>query len=178
MPLNETTFTENLSFTEDEERAPLRIHTRYHIKSPPESVFGIIGDLEGITRFFPMIHHATVLRSGANASEGNTRICYIRGMGAVHENIVWWQAPKGFAYKASGKLVPLKNHLGIILLEKHKDGGTVIEWRQYFDTRYGPLGWMFPTMMRLLMGKAIANIAKILGTTNSSMNNPNDSVRN
>ncbi|HFD32233.1 MAG TPA: SRPBCC family protein [Gammaproteobacteria bacterium] len=145
-----------------EQKSAPRIDMKYEFTSSPEKVFSIIGHLEGITRYFPMIYHATVNSPDNNDGEGSVRVCRIRGMGAVSEKIVWWSNPDGFAYKASGTFVPLKNHLGVIMLTRTAQGGTTLEWKQYFQTRFGPLGWMFPFMMKILMGKAIKNIRAIV----------------
>lgn len=151
------------------QQTPLRIDARYSIVAKPEDLFSVLGDLEGITKFFPMIHHATVAHGSGCVGEGSLRVCSIRGMGRVSERIVWWSAPNGYAYRANGPLVPLHDHLGVILISPDDTGNATLEWRQYFDTRYGPLGWMFPVMMRFLMGRAVRNIAGLLGTTSTEI---------
>ncbi|KZC23847.1 hypothetical protein RHOFW104T7_11910 [Rhodanobacter thiooxydans] len=128
----------------------------------PQQLFTVLGDLEGITRFFPMIHHASVEHAGGCTGEGSLRVCSIRGMGKVNEKIVWYRNPDGYAYRAEGRMVPLRNHLGVILISGDGAGGSLVEWRQYFETRYGLMGWMFPVMMRMMMKRAVANIGKLL----------------
>jgi carbon monoxide dehydrogenase subunit G len=171
MPMNNRThkLPPELSDLINRQQTPLRIDARYSIGAKPEQLFSVLGDLEGITKFFPMIHHATVAHATSCAGEGSLRVCSVRGMGKVSERIVWWSEPNGYAYRANGSLVPLRDHLGIILISADDDGSALLEWRQYFDTRYGPLGWMFPVMMRVLMGRAIRNIAKLLGTSSSTI---------
>lgn len=142
--------------------APLRIAQRYALPATREKVFSVLGDLEGITRFFPMIHHAEVRRSDDCVGVGTLRVCSIRGMGKVDERIVWWSAPAGYAYAAAGRFVPIKDHLGVIRIFQDGDGSSTIEWRQYFNTRYGVLGWVFPSMMKIMMGRAIRNIGRLL----------------
>ncbi len=148
--------------------APLRIARQYRLHAAPEQVFSILGDLEGITSFFPMIHHADVRHAGSCAGEGSVRVCSIRGMGKVNERIVWWDEPKGYAYAANGTLVPLRDHLGVIVISDLGNGESAVEWRQYFNTRLGPLGWLFPLMMRRLMDRSIRNIAGLLRTPSAA----------
>lgn len=143
--------------------APLRIDAAYALRAAPEAVFAVIADLQGIARFFPMIQHASVAHPRGCVGEGSERVCSIRGMGKVRERIVWWREPVGYAYRAQGTLMPLRNHLGLIVLERMEAGGTRLVWRQYFDTRFGLLGWVFPWMMRRLMNRAIGNIARMTG---------------
>ncbi len=143
-------------------RAPLRIDARYCLAASPERLFALLGDLEGITRFFPMIHHAAVEHEGGCAGEGSLRVCSVRGMGKVKERVVWWRRPQGYAYRAEGPLVPLRNHLGVILITPDGASGSILEWRQYLETRFGPASWLFPLMMRQLMNRAVRNIAKLL----------------
>ncbi|NMM29234.1 MAG: SRPBCC family protein [Glaciimonas sp.] len=158
------------SVGDSRQQTPLRINAHYSVGAKPEQLFSVLGDLEGITRFFPMIHHATVEHTADCAGEGSLRVCSIRGMGKVNEEIVWWSEPNGYAYRANGLLVPLRDHLGVILISDDGSGGAILEWRQYFNTRYGLLGWMFPVMMRFLMDRAIRNLAKLLGTLSSPVN--------
>lgn len=145
--------------------APLRIAERYRIDAPPERLFAVLGDLEGITRFFPLIHHASVEHASGCAGEGSLRVCSIHGMGQVAEKVVWWHEPVGYAYQADGRMIPLRQHLGVITIWIDAEGGSLLEWRQYFETRYGPMGWLFPPMMRMMMGRAVTNIARLLGTS-------------
>ena len=142
--------------------APRRIFQRYRVAASPQELFSVLGDLEGITRFFPMIHHASVKHAGGGAGEGSLRVCSIRGMGKVNEKIVWYRKPHGYAYRADGRMVPLRNHLGVIMIMNGVTGGSLLEWSQYFDTRFGPMGWAFPTMMRMMMNRAVANIGILL----------------
>ncbi len=149
--------------------APLRITEYFRVGMRPEQLFAELGDMEGITRFFPLIYHATVAHHAGCAGEGSQRVCSIHGMGKVNERIVWWSRPEGYAYQASGIMVPFRNHLGIILITPAGDGGSMLEWRHYFETRYGPLGWIFPVMMRLLMRRAVRNIARLAGVSSSAV---------
>lgn len=153
--------------------APLRIDASFRLKAPPEKVFAMLGDLEGITRFFPLIHHAAVRHANGCVGAGSERVCSIRGMGKVNERIVWWNAPIGYAYRAQGPLVPLREHLGVIQIAPGAQGGSELTWRQYFHTRLGPLGWMFPFMMRRMMGRAAANIDKLIGAQSDPLGDPN-----
>lgn len=149
----------------DNHPAPLRIAERYRVDASPERLFAVLGDLEGITRFFPLIHHASVEHAAGCAGEGSLRVCSIRGMGQVAEKVVWWREPVGYAYRADGRMIPLRRHLGLITITVDAQGGSLLEWRQYFETRYGPMGWMFPPMMRMMMGRAVVNIARLLGAS-------------
>lgn len=149
--------------------APLRIEARFHVDASPRAVFGTLGDLEGITRYFPMIHRAVVHHPEGCAGDGSERVCSIRGMGDVTERIVWWREPVGYAYRANGPWIPLQDHLGVISIAELNDGSSLLDWRQYFNTRYGPMGWMFPPMMRLMMGRAVSNLAGLLGATSEAI---------
>lgn len=147
-------------------RAPLRIAARYRLAASPRQVFSILGDLEGITRFFPMIHHAKVDHAAGCPAAGSVRVCAIRGMGELTEKVLWWHEPGGYAYRADGPWVPLRDHMGVIQIASVGDGTkSLVDWRQYFDTRYGPMGWMFPIFMRAMMGRAMVNIGKLLGAS-------------
>jgi hypothetical protein len=145
--------------------APLRVKMVSRISASPEAVFSLLGDLGAITRLYPMIKTVRVRhRPGADcAGEGSERACAMPGMGALNEKVVWWSAPSGFAYKASGNSAPIRDHLGVILLAPDGEGGTRLEWRHYFHTRFGPLGWMFPFMMKRMMRTMLDHAATILG---------------
>jgi hypothetical protein len=161
MPAPATVFPADLQALINAHRAPLRISARYQFAASPERLFAVLGDLEGITRFFPMIHHASVAHQGGGAGAGSERICSIRGMGKVRERVVWWRTPQGYAYRADGRFVPLRDHLGVIFIEPAPGGGSILVWRQYLRTRFGPMGWMFPVMMRMMMDRAVKNVARL-----------------
>lgn len=149
--------------------APLRIVSRFHVDVAPRELFAMLGDLEGITRYFPLIHHAAVQHPAGCAGEGSERVCSIRGMGDVAEKVVWWREPVGYAYRANGRFMPLQDHLGVITITELNDGSSLLDWRQYFNTRYGPMGWMFPVMMRVMMKRAVSNMARLLGRSTEAI---------
>lgn len=147
------------------EKAPLRIQVIAKFAASPQKVFAVVGDLEAITRFMPMIKHASVHHSLATGcvGKGSERVCSMPGMGEVNEKVVWWDSPSGYAYRASGSMVPMRDHLGVFVLTSDTDGGTRVEWRHHFHTRFGPLGWMFPFMMKRMMRKAFINMGALMG---------------
>lgn len=63
--------------------------------------------------------------------------------------------PAGYAYIATGRLIPICDHLGAIVIFEDGENSSTVEWRQCFNTRYGPLGRVFPSMMKFLMGRAV-----------------------
>jgi uncharacterized protein YndB with AHSA1/START domain len=150
------------------EQAPLRVEVTARLNASPERVFAAIGDLEAITRYMPMIRRAAVTHgsSGGTCGVGSERICALRnGMGTINETIVAWDPPSGFSYRASGSLMPMRDHLSEILIRQRTGNVTTIEWRHYFNSRFGPLGWLLPFMLRRMCREALINIAADLGVT-------------
>jgi len=157
--------TMNLSLIEKAEKKPLRIQINAKFATTAENVFGVIADLDGISKYFPMVRHAITHHNSATgcAGEGSVRVCKMSaGMGDINEEIIWWNPPAGFAYRASGTMIPIRDHLGVITLTPDTQGYTRIEWRHYFETRLGPLGWMFPFMMKRMCREALVNMAASL----------------
>jgi len=84
-------------------------------------------------------------------------------MGELHEQIVLWDPPRGYAYQARGTLLPLTAHLGVFFVEPDDAGGSVLVWRQYFRTSRAPHAIAFPAMTRWIMRGALANLRRRFG---------------
>jgi len=84
--------------------------------------------------FVPLIRRATVdhstSRAAGSADVGSTRVCSVTGMGQLHERIALWDPPRGYAYQARGRLLPLTAHLGVFFVQLDDAGGSVLVWRQ------------------------------------------------
>ncbi len=152
-------------------QSPLRIDARALFSVPVEHVFQRLADLEGIGRFFPLIRSARVdysnSRTACAPDVGTCRVCSVTGMGDLREEIVRWNPPHGYAYKAEGKLAPIRNHLGVFHLQRTESGSCLLVWRQYFQNASGPLGLllggMFPLVMQVMMKRALSNLLQQLG---------------
>ena len=146
--------------------APLRIEAVAHFDAPAERVFAALADL-GDLAFVPLIRRARVdhsaSRTAGDADVGSARVCSVTGMGELHERIVLWDPPRGYAYQARGTLLPLTVHLGVFFVEPDEADGSVLVWRQYFRTSRAPHAVVFPAMTRWIMRGALANLRKQFG---------------
>lgn len=122
--------------------APLRAVQTARLNATPEVVFTeITGEAQmptwitGLTR---VTHdHSASANSGALGA-GSLRSLHLRN-GRDLERIAVVEAPHLFAYQIL-EGPPLKDHLAIMAVSPHPDGGSVFSWRQYFNVRPLTLG--------------------------------------
>lgn len=147
--------------------APLRMEGVVRFDAPPERVFAKIADHQGMVGWVPMMKSVRVDHLGSAApgtcGVGSVRHCSVQGMGQIRETIVYWEPPRGYAYRAAAKMMPTKNHLAVMLVRSDQCGGSLLIWRHYFHYKGFMMRWMFPFMFTSMMNKAIDNLRKELG---------------
>ena len=141
--------------------APAQLRKSHYIEVPIEDVWAIVSDHGGMTQWMPMISHVELTRAnGAGEfAEGCERECQF-GPDLLHETIVFWDAPYGYAYQiADMRLV--QKHVGYLQLIPTGSGTEVI-WTQYFYPN-GNFVLNFLSrriMMPSVMSKALKNLSK------------------
>ena len=141
--------------------APAQITKSRWIDAPIESVWSVVADHGGMTRWVPMISHVELTDTDDRGEygEGCERACQF-GPDLLRESIPFWDPPYGYAYQiADMRLV--RDHVAHLKL-RERDGGTDVTWTQYFHPNAN-VAMNFVSrkvMMPTLMTKALKNLAK------------------
>lgn len=143
--------------------APLRIEGTCRFDASPEKVWARVADHERLGEFVPLVGKVIVdSLSGGEVGTGSERVCSLTGMGKLRERFLVWDPPTGYVYSGSGRLVPIRDHAGILHVTGD-NGGSVLTWQQYFRTTRSPLGLIFPWVTRQIMRRAFLNLGKEFG---------------
>ncbi|MEM8875901.1 MAG: SRPBCC family protein [Planctomycetota bacterium] len=153
-------------------QAPLQIAGSFEFDAPPSVVFDKVSHDEGIRAVLPMVR--TVRHEGPDSngacSVGAVRICdFGPAMGKVRETIVWWDAPRGYAFQAEATRLPIRDHLAYFLLELTARGGTRLTIEHYFRRRRLPHALLVREMMASMITKAMAKLAQDVGGRSGRM---------
>ena len=129
---------------------PIELLTR--IEAPPERVFDIVADHEGMVRWSGA--REVVLRHPgypAPNGVGATRVVRMRGL-AIEEEIVSYDPPKRIEYRLVAGL-PVRDYVGEVSIEP--DGaGSRLTWRVRFHPRIPGTAWI----LRPLIHRAITDL--------------------
>ncbi|MEM9190890.1 MAG: SRPBCC family protein [Myxococcota bacterium] len=116
--------------------APRRLLAKAELDAPVEEVWTYISNHDNLVEYTNgVLTEATIDRAGASETNGvGTRRECQAGDDRFVENIVYFRAPYVFAYQAVENTWGLDGHLATVVLKPSADGGTVLEWSQYFNT--------------------------------------------
>jgi|GEM_PF-3021910 len=117
--------------------APLRATAVAYLNAPVDEVWDYVSNHDNLIEYGAGsgLKHVEVKRasSGGNGV-GCKRECLTNENDRFVEEIVFFRAPHIFAYSAVENTWGLTNHLGVVIVRPTADGGSELEWRQYFNT--------------------------------------------
>ena len=147
--------------------APLRMTGSVDFAAPPEKVFPRISEPGALAEWFPLLRGGDLNHEASEDvgdwGEGSKRTCYTNGMGTLFETIHYWDAPNAYAYEVKNFMMPVKDHLALMVVRPNGSGGTTFTWNQYFNLKGIAMRHMFPSIMIGLMNRGMANLARDLG---------------
>lgn len=133
--------------------APLQIVVMARLDVSPATAFDLVS--RQLTTWIAQIphvewDHASAATAGT-CSQGSVRVCEF-GKGRVVEHIAFWEDGQVYAYRAdparSTTKFPIKNHLGVFIVESDGQGGALVTWRQYFNRKFSLMAPMVGYGMR------------------------------
>jgi len=153
--------------------APLRMQGTFIFNADQATVFSRVSEPEQMASWFPLLKggdldHAKSCTVG-QWDEGSKRTCYTNGMGKLHETIHHWDAPHSYAYEVQNFMMPLENHLALMIVTPITPERSQLVWNQYFDLTGIAMRHMFPTVMLKLMNSGMKKLAGDLGGPGGTM---------
>lgn len=133
--------------------APLQIVLMARLNVPTDQAFDLVS--RQLTSWVAQIPHVEWDHKNSTTAgecgKGSVRVCAF-GKGKIVENIAYWKEGAIYAYKADGERstasFPIKNHLGVFIVESDGQGGSLITWRQYFNRKFSLMAPMVSWGMR------------------------------
>lgn len=147
-------------------KAPMKMRGVFEFNCSPEKLWPLISTANGIASWFPIIsggrHDNTSSQSVNECDVGAKRYCQTVGMGQLDETILHWDPPHAYAYNVRNKMMPIKNHLAVMIVEPTSGGRCRLTWLQYFDYKGVVMRHLFPAMMLTPMNIGLRALIKRL----------------
>lgn len=145
--------------------APLQIVLMARLNLAPEQTFDLVS--RQLPKWVSQIPHVDWDHShsatAGQCAPGSVRVCAF-GQDQVVENIRYWQEGRLYAYSAdperSTAPFPIKNHLGVFIVESDGKGGSLLTWRQYFNRKFSLMAPMAGWGMRRVMKPALEKLVE------------------
>jgi len=161
MPPNEAEIFDVSPFTSAELRLDMRIEFD---GMTPEQVFEVMGDPERITDWYLLAKEVQMLPPGEDGS-ANFDVVFTF-FGQVHEEILHWDMPHRYVYKAVGDDFPIKDYVALIEIQETGPNRGVMIWRQYFDEIEGEHNQrILPVILPPINEVSLEKLAGLIGGT-------------
>lgn len=111
--------------------APLRLdmQVRFTDRSPA-TVFDVMGDPAQIQNWY-VLAKDTVVDERTAEDELQFEVDFIL-FGKVREEVMLWNPPQRYVYRAFGEHFPFKDYVALIEVEETAPNTGVLRWQQYF----------------------------------------------
>jgi polyketide cyclase/dehydrase/lipid transport protein len=132
-----------------------RFRVQRQSSAPPHAIYALIEDVQGWTKWAPLVTHARLVREGSRRIGGAGAVRRVGGLGflAVDEEILEDRPPHYHRYTIAQGL-PVSTYSGEVHVEPLGSGSALL-WTGTFTTRVPGLG----PILRVLLGRAIGMLA-------------------
>jgi len=146
--------------------APLQTEGVIRFTGSPDAVFARIANHGALTDWVPMlktvqVSHPKPMPPG-ESTIGTTRVLALRGGVTLREEIVYWDAPRCYAYTTEGNHWPIRSYVGFVGVESAAEGGTFL-FKEYFCVDGTLRRALVPHGIVLLGRRALHNLSKLIG---------------
>ncbi len=146
--------------------APLKLDMRIEFQGmSPDDVFEVMGDPERVKDWYLLAKEVHLHEPDADG-QANFDVEFIL-FGIVKEEILHWDVPNRYVYKAYGDEFPLVDYTALIEIQQTGPGEGVMIWRQYFDEIDGDYNSrIVPVILPPLNQASLERLAPMIGGTN------------
>jgi|SaaInlStandDraft_1057018.scaffolds.fasta_scaffold47102_2 hypothetical protein len=145
--------------------APLMIdmQVRFEGKTPAE-VFEIMGDPARITDWY-LLAKDVHIPAAASEDLSGFEVEFMM-FGRVKEEILHWDLPSRYVYRAFGEHFPIKDYIALIEIQKIGDNRGIMIWRQFFGAIDGLHNQrILPVILPPLNRASLDRLALLIGGT-------------
>ena len=111
--------------------APLRLDMQVRFTNQsPATVFDVMGDPAQIQNWY-VLAKDTVVDEQTTEDELQFEVDFIL-FGKVREEVMLWNPPQRYVYRAFGEHFPFRDYVALIEVEETAPNTGVLRWQQYF----------------------------------------------
>jgi len=145
--------------------APLRLDMRIEFKgNSPAEVFEVMGDPMRVKDWYLLAKDVHLHEPDADGQVDFDVEFILFGM--VKEEILHWDVPTRYVYRAYGKEFPLAGYVALIEVQQTGEQEGVMIWRQYFDEIDGDYNRrIVPVILPPLNEASLERLADLIGGT-------------
>ena len=111
--------------------APLRLDMQVRFTNrSPATVFDVMGDPAQIQNWYVLAKN-TVVDEQTAEDELQFEVDFIL-FGKVREEVMLWNPPQRYVYRAFGEHFPFRDYVALIEVEETATNTGVLRWQQYF----------------------------------------------
>lgn len=111
--------------------APLRLDMQVRFTNQsPATVFDVMGDPAQIQNWY-VLAKDTVVDEQTAEDKLQFEVDFIL-FGKVREEVMLWNPPQRYVYRAFGEHFPFKDYVALIEVEETAPNAGVLRWQQYF----------------------------------------------
>ena len=123
--------TDGLFTIGDYTSAPLRLDMQVRFTNQsPATVFDVMGDPAQIQNWY-VLAKDTVVDEQTTEDELQFEVDFIL-FGKVREEVMLWNPPQRYVYRAFGEHFPFRDYVALIEVEETAPNTGVLRWQQYF----------------------------------------------
>ena len=151
-------------------QAPLKMDMRLEFSGvSPNDVFETMGDPERITDWYLLAKEVRMLPESDDGSV-NFDVVFTF-FGQVHEEILHWDVPRRYIYKAYGDGFPIKDYVAMIEIQESGPNQGVMIWRQYFSEIEGEHNQrILPVILPPINQVSLERLSALIGGTRVEVN--------
>lgn len=145
--------------------AALRMAMRIEFQGKTaEEVFEVMGDPERIKDWYLLVKEVSLHPGGPGGKvDFDVEFTFF---GKVHEEILHWDVPRRYVYKAVGDEFPIKDYVALIEIEPTGADSGVMHWLTYFDVIEGEhFQKILPAMLPAVNAASLERLALLIGGT-------------
>lgn len=148
--------------------APLQIEMSLRLNISQEKAFQLVfRDLDTWFKQIDKIEWKNAESQGGANTPGlnSVRVCGFDG-NQLYEDIVYYDAPRAYGYvidlNKSTASFPVKNPLGMFLVQATGENESILTWRQYFNRKFHPAALLIKFMVKNILMKK--NLRRLIDT--------------
>ena len=149
--------------------APLRLDMQVRFTNrSPATVFDVMGDPGQIQNWY-VLAKDTVVDEQTTEDELQFEVDFIL-FGKVREEVMLWNPPQRYVYRAFGEHFPFRDYVALIEVEETAPNTGVLRWQQYFtEIEGGDNQRLYPVILPHLNEVSLQRLATLINGSDVSV---------
>ena len=149
--------------------APLQLDMELRFTNQsPAAVFDVMGDPEQIQNWY-VLAKDTVVDEQTAEKELQFEVDFIL-FGKVREEVMLWNPPQRYVYRAFGEHFPFRDYVALIEIEEQKSNTGILRWQQFFTHIEGADNQrLLPVILPHLNEVSLQRLAAMINGTDVSV---------